>query len=105
MEHSFFTSTRVRNIEFYDKQGKRIGFLEWKRLFNDTEYAIIKSTLLGEHYQITTQWIGTNVSDYSPPLIFKTEAHGRMRRFIEFSHTRQEALKRHERMIEELRGF
>lgn len=64
-------------MDYYDRDGKPITIMEWSRLFQDREYAVIarleEDRDDGTHILISTTWLGLNHQwGDGPPLIFET---------------------------------
>lgn len=52
-------------MEFVDRDGREIGFLEWSRLFGDINYRTVNQTQIG-NVKVSTVWIGLRAMDGGP---------------------------------------
>ncbi len=88
----------------FDRQGRPISLMEWCKLFEDREYAIVgclEEDRDGEHLLISTVWLGLN-HNWGPgkPLIFETMIFGGPYNEWQMRwSTEEDALKGHEAVV------
>jgi hypothetical protein len=59
--------------DYYDRDGRPIGMMEWGRLLDNLEYRVIEKTLVRGRWEVSTVWMGLDHSfGQGPPLIFET---------------------------------
>jgi hypothetical protein len=67
--------------EWYDKEGRPIGMLEWGRLLEDAEYKRVDRTALGDGREVSTVWLGLDHAalgrGQGTPVIFETMVFSR----------------------------
>ena len=88
---------------YYDKAGKKIGFMKWARLLQDKDYQIVAQDNVDKYF-ISTVWMGLDHSlGYSHPLIFETMVYGQAddeKKSIDRYSTLEEAEYGHKRFVE-----
>lgn len=97
---------------YYDRSGKPIDMHQWAKWGEDVAYKRIRETTIGD-YWISTVWLGLNHNFGSgPPLIFETMVFYRGEsdsdimdggEWMDRYSTEAQAVKGHERMVEEVR--
>lgn len=93
----------------YDKEGKLINLLTWQKLFEDSDYKIIKQTEL-KGCSVSTVWLGLDHrfgSQGKGPLIFETMVFvgDFSEDYCERYETLKEAEEGHERAVDRYEDF
>lgn len=92
--------------EYRDKYGNPLTLMEWAKLFEDTNYRIIKNTDLGTH-RVSTIWLGHPLciisnSFYFETMVFTNDESNQWESMdMDRYNTLDEAVAGHEMMVEE----
>jgi hypothetical protein len=95
--------------DLYDREGNPISIEQWRLLFEDKRYQILKQTQIGT-LQVSTIWLGVdhNWDTYmhnldQRPLIFETMIFGSEEEKQWRYASEQEALAHHDELCEQIR--
>lgn len=95
---NYLTNYVSEHLEFKDKQGRSISFIEWAHLFYNPDYPFIKFDICG-NYHITTQWIGFSLHESGYFRTLVTRESGEMMD-SEYYLNQNEALEGHQMMTD-----
>jgi hypothetical protein len=90
--------------DLYDREGNPISIEQWRLLFEDKRYQILKQTQIGT-LQVSTIWLGIDhgFGRTAEPLIFETMIFGSEEDEQWRYPTEQEALAHHDEICEQIR--
>jgi hypothetical protein len=90
--------------DLYDREGNPISIEQWRLLFEDKRYQILKQTQIGT-LQVSTIWLGIDhgFGHTAEPLIFETMIFGSEEEEQWRYASEQEALAHHDQLCEQIR--